>query len=95
MLVIIPSGGNNKPPFARMLPNSLPNDKIFSFTKFKALADDELSVTKVMSYGFDMVENIVEKGENAGYQHFLLFPQCFQKSFSLQVIKGWDCVIKS
>ena len=29
------------------------------------------------------VENIVEKRENAGYQHFLLFPQCFQKvSFS-------------
>ena len=22
-------------------------------------------------------ENIVEKGENAGYQHFLLFPQFF------------------
>ena len=22
-------------------------------------------------------ENIVEKGENAGNQHFLLFPQCF------------------
>ena len=31
----------------------------------------------------DKVENIVEKGENADYQHFLLFPQCFQKaSFS-------------
>ena len=29
------------------------------------------------------VENIVGKGENAGYQHFLLLPQCFQKaSFS-------------
>ena len=30
-----------------------------------------------------MKENIVEKGENAGYQHFLHFPQSFQKvSFS-------------
>ena len=29
---------------------------------------------------FDTVENIVGKGENAGYQHFLLFPQCFQKA---------------
>ena len=28
------------------------------------------------------VENIVRKGENAGYQHFLLFPQCFQKPSS-------------
>ena len=25
------------------------------------------------------LENTVEKGENAGYQHFLLFPQCFPK----------------
>ena len=32
-----------------------------------------------MIYVFDRVENIVGKGENAGYQHFLLFPQCFQK----------------
>ena len=29
---------------------------------------------------FDRVENIVGKGENAGNQHFLLFPQCFQKA---------------
>ena len=27
----------------------------------------------------DRVENVVGKGENAGYQHFLLFPQSFQK----------------
>ena len=26
-----------------------------------------------------MVENFVGKGENAGNQYFLLFPQCFQK----------------
>ena len=26
------------------------------------------------------VEIIVGKEENAGYQHFLLFPQCFQKA---------------
>ena len=30
---------------------------------------------------FDRVENIVEKGENAGYKHFLLFSQCFQNLF--------------
>ena len=27
-----------------------------------------------------MVENIVGKGENGGYQRFLLFPQCFQNA---------------
>ena len=32
----------------------------------------------VMELFFYRVENIVGKGENAGYQHFLLFPQCFQ-----------------
>ena len=40
---------------------------------------------------FDKVENIVGKGENAGYQHFLLFPQCFQqasfsKSFKVEIV---------
>ena len=29
---------------------------------------------------FDRVEKIVGEGENAGYQHFLLFPHCFQKA---------------
>ena len=29
----------------------------------------------------DRAENIVGKAENAGYQHFLLFPQSFQKAF--------------
>ena len=28
----------------------------------------------------NLCENIMGKGENAGYQHFLLFPQCFQKA---------------
>ena len=27
---------------------------------------------------FDSLEKIEGKGENAGYQHFLLFSQCFQ-----------------
>ena len=35
----------------------------------------------------DRVENTVGKGENAGYQHFLLFPQCFQKPSSLESSK--------
>ena len=31
---------------------------------------------------FDRVENIVGKGENAGYQDFLFHPRCFQKASS-------------
>ena len=43
---------------------------------------------------FDGVENIVEKGENAGYQHFLLLPPCFQNNFSLgSLILSLDCVV--
>ena len=38
---------------------------------------------------FDTVENIVGKGENAGYQHFLLFSECFHKAcLSGSVIDG-------
>ena len=36
---------------------------------------------------FERVENTVEKGENAGYQHFLLFPQCFTKPSSTRSFK--------
>ena len=30
-------------------------------------------------------ENIVEKGENAGTQHFLIFPQCFLSFHEFQL----------
>ena len=49
----------------------LPNDKILDVNKFKALADDKINVAQMMIFVF---ENIVGKGENAGHQHFLLFP---------------------
>ena len=40
---------------------------------------DNLNMIQMMKLIFDSAENIVGKGENAGYQHFLLFPQCFHK----------------
>ena len=49
----------------------------------------------MMIFVFDRVENIVGNGENAGYQHFLLFPQCFQKASFLGVVKSLDSVVKS
>ena len=36
---------------------------------------------------FDRDENTAGKGENAGNQHFLLFPQCFPKPFSSGSLK--------
>ena len=35
-----------------------------------------------MFYVLDRAENIVGRGKNAGCQHFLLFPQRFQRAFS-------------
>ena len=55
--------------------NLLPIDKILDVMKFKAFADDKIDVAEMMTSIFDSVENTVGKGENAGYQHFLLFPQ--------------------
>ena len=63
--------------------NSLPHEKILDWSKLKAFADDKIKVTEKLKFVLGRVENTVGKGENAGYQHFLLFPQCFQKaSFS-------------
>ena len=59
--------------------NSLPNDKILGQSKFKALVDDNFNVYQKLKFALGRVENIVGTGENAVYQYFLLFPQCFQK----------------
>ena len=50
---------------------------------------DKSVVAKIMISLLDRVEIIVGKGENAGYQHFLLFTQCFQKATSAGLLKVW------
>ena len=60
--------------------NSLPNDKILGWSNLKAFAEDKVNMSEKLKFVLGRVENIVEKGENAGYQHFLLFPLCFQKA---------------
>ena len=59
--------------------SSLPNDKILDKSKLKDFADDKINMTNVTDFVLARVEN-VGKAENAGHQHFLLFPQCFQKA---------------
>ena len=61
--------------------NPLPDSKISDWSKLKAFADNKLNVAQNIKVDFHRIENIVGKEENAGYQHFLLFPQCFQKAF--------------
>ena len=69
--------------------------KFWTVTKLKGFADDKLNVAKMASSLFDRAENTLGKGENAGYQHFLLFPLCFPKlstSGSLKVGIVWSRV---
>ena len=61
--------------------------------KLKVLAEHQLYIAKMMISLFDRVENTVRKRENAGYQHFLLFP-VFSKAFLQMIIKSQDCVVK-
>ena len=59
--------------------NSSPNDKILDWSKLKAFAEDKIK-NEILKLVSERVENIVGKGENAGYQHFLLFPLCIQNA---------------
>ena len=60
---------------------------------FVQMIPPKLKQALMMILVFDRVENIVEKGENAGYQHFLLFPRCFQRAFYPERL-SWDIGVK-
>ena len=70
----------------------MPHNTILEQSRMKDFADDKINLTQTLNFVLERVENIVGKGENAGYQHFLLFPHCFQNfSFpgSLKVRIVW------
>ena len=67
--------------------NSLPNGKILHWSKFKTFADDKFKVAKMMIFVLDRVENIVGKGENAGYQHFSFSHNVFKRLLSWGSLK--------
>ena len=50
----------------------------FSLVQFEATNE---MLLKTFSIIFHRIGKIVRRGENADYQHFLLFQQCFQKAF--------------
>ena len=62
--------------------NPLPNDKILDSSKLKEFADVNFNFDENGRKFSIWVENTVGKGEIAHYQQFLLFPQCFQKSYT-------------
>ena len=75
--------------------NSSANDKILLWSKLKAFADNEINKFERLKFVLRWEENIVEKGENAGYQHFLLFPLCFQEdsyTWLSKVVIVWERV---
>ena len=50
-------------------------------------ANDKLNVAQGKDLTPKRFENIVGKGENACYQHFLPFPQCFRQGFCSALFK--------
>ena len=59
--------------------NSTKN-KILDWSKLKEFADNKMKCESGTKNCVEKGRNILGKGENAGHQHFLLFPQCFKKS---------------
>ena len=74
--------------------NSLPNDKISDWPKWKAFADNKIDATEKLNFVLGWGENILGKGENAGNHHFSFSHNVFSKGFFLRVIKSQDCVVK-
>ena len=62
--------------------------KFLIWITLKACADNKCNVAKkIISYVFDMVENIIGKAEYAAWQLFLHFPQCFLKFSVSRLLK--------
>ena len=57
--------------------NSLPIDKILDWSKMKDFTDNKIHVTEKLKFVLGRVENIVGKGENAGYHHFIFSHKVF------------------
>ena len=56
-------------------------------SKLKVFVYDKLKTIQMTKFVLDDIENIVGKEKNAGYQHFLLFPKCFQKAITSGSLK--------
>ena len=62
-----------------------PKRQILDASKLKGYAEDDFS-SDVNGRKFSKwVENTVRKGEIARYEQFLLFPQCFRKTFTAHI----------
>ena len=72
--------------------NSLIYDRFLDWSKLKAFADDKIYLKGKLKLVLGTIESNFGKGENVSYQHFCLFPNCFQNppfSGSLKVRIVW------
>ena len=67
--------------FSFVLP--FPKQQILDSSKLKEAANDNFKFDENRRKFFKRVENTVGKGEIAGYDRFLLFPQCFQNNYTV------------
>ena len=70
--------------------NSLPYVIFFQMVQIESICRRKNNMQRRNGkFFFEWVEKIVGNGENAGYQQFLLFPQCFQKAAFSGSLKVW------
>ena len=59
-----------------------PKRQILDSSKLKEFADDNFNSDENAGKFSEMVENTVGKGEIVHHEQFLLFPECFQKTYT-------------
>ena len=64
-----------------------PKRQILDSSKLIEFADDNLKFNESSRKISKWIENAVGEGEIARYEQFLLFPQCFQKSYAAGHVK--------
>ena len=63
--------------------NPFPNDKFYTLPKFKEFAKENYKYDENgRKFSICVDKNNVGKGEIARHEQFLLFPQCFQKTYT-------------
>ena len=72
-----------------------PKWQILNSSKLKNFADNNFRFDENGRMFPTRLENTVGKGEIAHYEQFLLFPQCFQKnSTEDMIVKACSCLVK-
>ena len=66
--------------------------KFIDMSKLKAFSDNKLNVVQKLKFVFGKIENMVEKGDNIGYQHFSFSYNVFIRLLCW-VDKSLDCML--